>query len=108
LLEEKIPWVVRPGFKVDDHDCQISVYVRATEDLMAIVTDPDFQALVVGDDEVVDAERATVTAGWEEIYVEDGKIVNTENGQSLYPPFTECIKAGDTSKRTEAKETINF
>lgn len=75
---------------------------------MAIVMDPDFQALVAADDEVTDSERATVVAGWEEVYIEDGKIVNVENGESLYPPFGECIKVGDASKRTEAEDVINF
>jgi hypothetical protein len=76
--------------------------------MMAIVMDPDFQALIAGDDEVVDPERATVTAGWEEVYVEDGNIVNIEDGKSLYPPFTECIKAGDASKPTSAPSDLSF
>lgn len=33
--------------------------------MMAIVTDPDFQALIAGDDDIVDPSKASVTAGWE-------------------------------------------
>ena len=52
MIAEKMPGLIRPGWKLDDHDCQISVYVRTTEQLMAIILDPDFQALVAGDAEI--------------------------------------------------------
>jgi hypothetical protein len=69
--------------------------------MQAIVTDPDFQSLIAGDDAIIDVENATVSAGWEEVYIEDGKIVNIEDGKSLYPPFTESVKVGDPSVRSE-------
>lgn len=109
MIKEKTPWAVQPGFKIDDHDAMISVCVRKTDDLVAIVMDPDFQALVAGDAEVTDMERGTVTAGWEEVYVEDGKIVNVdEDGKSTYPTFAECLKASDESERMETPADIVF
>ena len=64
---------------MDDHDVQISVWIRNTEDMVAIVMDPDFQALVADEDKMVDSERATLIAGWEEVYVEDGEYRRREN-----------------------------
>jgi len=49
MITEKMPGIIPPGWKLGDHDCQVSVYVRTTEQLMAIITDPDFQSLVAGD-----------------------------------------------------------
>lgn len=108
MFEEKLPWAVRPGWKIDAHDVMISVWIRTPESMMAIVTDPDFQALIAGDDEVIDNDKATVTAGWEEVYVEDGKIVNIEDGKSLYPSFVECEKLGAAGKRTTAPADLTF
>lgn len=78
--------------------------------MQAIVTDPDFQSLIAGDDKIIDVENVTVAAGWEEVYIEDGKIVNIEDGKSLYPPFAECVKVGDLSVRSEvtAEEAKNI
>jgi hypothetical protein len=77
--------------------------------MQAIVTDPDFPSLIAGDDAIIDVHNATVTAGWEEVYVEDGKIVNIEYGNSLYTPFKESVKVGDSSVRSEmtAEEAAN-
>lgn len=104
IIPEKIPWALRPGFNIADWDATISVYVRTTEQMMAIVMDPDFQALVAGDNDYVDTERATVTAGWEEVYVDNGEIVNVVDGQSQYPPYSECIKLADASQPTPKKD----
>jgi hypothetical protein len=49
-----------------------------------------------------------VISGWEEVYVEDGKIVNIEGGKSLYPSFAECVKVGDASKATKAPDDVVF
>ena len=75
-----MPWVVRPGWTIDDHDIIISVWVRTTDDMLAIVMDPDFQGLVAGEDEICDSAKAHITAGWEEVFVEDGKVVEEEWG----------------------------
>ncbi|KAF2453854.1 hypothetical protein BDY21DRAFT_354343 [Lineolata rhizophorae] len=99
LMKDKFPFVVRPGFTIDDHDIQISFWVRSTDTMLAILTDPDFQALVTGEDELklADQDRGTLVTGWEEVYVEDGKVVNVEDGECMYGTYAErsaCLRAG--------------
>ena len=77
-----MPAAIRPGWNVDDHDIVISFYVRSLEDFFKIVTDPEFQELYGQESEVVAQDRGTMTVGWEEVYVEDGKMVNLEGGKS--------------------------
>ncbi|KAF2106509.1 hypothetical protein BDV96DRAFT_607380 [Lophiotrema nucula] len=93
LFRTQLPWAVRgPGWSIDDHDIFISVYVRKVDDLVKIVMDPEFQALVAGEDDIVDGMRGTVSAGWEEVYVEDGKIVIVVEWESMYPGFEEAVE----------------
>jgi hypothetical protein len=84
------------------------VWVRTTEDMLAIVMDSDFQTLVAGDEKTSDMTKATITAGWEEVYVEHGKIVNVEDGESVYPAFAECVTVGSASKPTKAPTNLEF
>jgi hypothetical protein len=46
--------------------------------MAAIFTDPDFQSLVAGDTPE-NQEKAHVTCGWEEVFLEDGKIVDVSD-----------------------------
>jgi hypothetical protein len=108
ILTDKIPWAVRPGWSINDHDVTISVWVRTTDQIIAIVTDPDFQELVTMDEKIVDGEKGTVNVGWEEVYVENGQIVNVDDGQSTYPSFAECVKVGTSSKGTSEISDLNF
>lgn len=108
LFKDKIAWAARPGFVIDDHDIQISVWVRTTEQMFAILTDPDFQQLTAEEMHLVDMERATVVAGWEEVYVEDGKIVNVEEGKSLYGPYEERSNIGSASQKTTHEGELKF
>lgn len=71
--------------------------------MQAIVMDPDFQSLVAGEDEICDQTRAKVTAGWEEVYVEDGKVVDDD-----YGTYEERISAGSGSVATDAPEGIRI
>ncbi|GJP96131.1 hypothetical protein AnigIFM63604_005791 [Aspergillus niger] len=103
LITEKIPWAVRPGWEIEDHDIMVSVYVPNAETAQAIVTDPDFQSLVAGEDEICDQTRAKLTAGWEEVFVEDGKVVGEDYGS-----FEELTSLGHDSKTTSAPEGIRI
>ncbi|GKZ24595.1 hypothetical protein AbraIFM66951_011999 [Aspergillus brasiliensis] len=103
LITEKIPWAVRPGWEIEDHDIMVSVYVPNAETAQAIVMDPDFQSLVAGEDEICDQTRAKLTAGWEEVFVEDGKVVDEDYGS-----FEELIALGQDSKPTSAPEGIRI
>jgi hypothetical protein len=69
--------------------------------MLAIVTDPDFQGLVAGEDEICDQEKAHITAGWEEVYVENGKVVEGEFGS-----YEERSNVGAQSKRSEIEGDI--
>ncbi|KAH8669581.1 hypothetical protein BGZ60DRAFT_407827 [Tricladium varicosporioides] len=91
LLVEMIPFAIRPGWTLEDHDLMVQVWVRTTNDMAAIFTDPDFQALVVGDTPE-SQEKAHVTCGWEEVFLEDGKIVDVPN-----IPFNERSAVGKES-----------
>ncbi|KAH7125648.1 EthD domain-containing protein [Dendryphion nanum] len=94
LIAQKMPAAIRPGWKIDDHDIVISFYVRTLEDFFKIVTDPEFQELYGGESEVVALDKGTMTIGWEEVYVEDGKVVNVVDGRSAYPTFAESSNLG--------------
>jgi hypothetical protein len=76
--------------------------------MLAIVMDPDFQALVREDEEMVDSSRATMAAGWEEVYVDEGEIVNVVEGKSVYPPLQECLGLTDGSKGVGEQGDIAF
>ena len=80
--------------------------------MTAIVMDPDFQALVGADNEMQDGERGTVDMGWEEVYVEDGRVVNVgEGGESEYAPYGAAKDAGRGSgvgNKGGAEKVIDF
>lgn len=88
MLEGKLP----PGWSIAEHDITIEFWVRSEAQMMEILHDPDFQALLAEEGDMVDAERAELTVGWEEVYVEDGKVVNVADGKSEYPPFTKSVE----------------
>jgi hypothetical protein len=103
LITSKIPWALRPGWEIDEHDIEASIWVRNTETLHAIIADPDFQKLAAGDDEICDSTRGKITAGWEEVFVEDGKIVDAD-----YGTYEERSSVGLGSKETEAPAGIRL
>lgn len=107
---EKVPWATRPGWVMDDHDIQISVWVRTTEQMFNVIMDPDFQALVGEADAVIDNDKAHVVAGWVEVYVDEGKVVNIdEKGETMYSqPFAEKIKIGWESQVTSVPNNVNI
>lgn len=92
LIAQKMPAAIRPGWKVDDHDIVISFYVRKLEDFFKIVTDPEFQELYGEESEIVAQDKGTLTIGWEEVYIEEGKMVNVSDGKSEYPALVEVGK----------------
>jgi len=56
------------------------------EDLERAVQDPEYPDKV-GPDEAkfLDQRKSTVTVGWEEVYLKDGKAINIdEQGNSLF------------------------
>ncbi|PWY82106.1 hypothetical protein BO70DRAFT_429183 [Aspergillus heteromorphus CBS 117.55] len=76
LILEKIPWTIQPGWQLDDYDLIVSVYVPSMETMEAILTDPEFQPLFAGEERVFEP-GAKLTAGWEEVFVEGGRVVDS-------------------------------
>ncbi|CCD51719.1 hypothetical protein ACHAQE_000833 [Botrytis cinerea] len=92
LLTDMIPFALQPGWALEEHDLMVQVWVRTTNDMAAIFTDPEFQMLVGGSTPEVQ-DKAHITAGWEEVFVEDNKIV-----ECPFPPYEErsAVGAGST------------
>lgn len=82
LITEKIPWALGRGWTLDDHDVIISVYVPNAETMAAIVNDPEFQELLSGDSEILQP-TAKVTAGWDEVFVDNGQVVTMDRSNRL-------------------------
>lgn len=97
-------WAVQPGWEIDDHDLEVSVWVRDVETMAKIVTDPDFQALTTMETHIIDVLRGTLRAGWEEVYVEDGKIVEVPVGG--YGEYEEKIRLATEAKGTTGAKDI--
>lgn len=80
-----------PGWTINDHDIGIGFYVRSMDQLQALMADPEFQAMLAEEVDIIDPSRANLTLGWEEVYVEDGKVVNIEGGAGTYPDYTTIV-----------------
>lgn len=48
LLADMISFALRPGWDLEEYDIMIQVWVRTSNDMAAIFTDPEFQELVGG------------------------------------------------------------
>jgi hypothetical protein len=74
------------GWKLSTYDGHVEFIVRSIEDLYRAVQDPEYPEKVAPDEQyLLDRSTSTVTVGWEEVYVLDGKVVNiSENGTSAY------------------------
>ncbi|KAF2005803.1 hypothetical protein P154DRAFT_615757 [Amniculicola lignicola CBS 123094] len=86
-------WALAPGFNILPYDLYIEIWVRKAEDLTAMVTDPDFQALVAEEGPKAVNDRGDWIIGWDEVYIEDGKIVNVEGKESAYATYEEKVAA---------------
>ena len=64
-------------------------YVRDIQDLVAAVSDPDYQQNVLADEgKFIDlsgeeGRKRMLTVGWEEVYVLDGKVVDLKGDGKL-------------------------
>ncbi|KAJ4346819.1 uncharacterized protein N0V89_010751 [Didymosphaeria variabile] len=93
LLTEGPFGTARPQhWTVDDHDFEVVFYVRSMEQLGALLADPDFQKLMGDEADMCDPGRAELSIGWEEMFVEDGKVVNVEDGTSAYQPWADSVE----------------
>ena len=74
------------GWTLADYDGHVEFMVRSIEDLKKAVEDPEYPERVLPDEQrFLDQSSSVVTLGWEEVYVEDGKVVNIDrDGNSIY------------------------
>lgn len=70
-----------------DFDATTEFYVHKLEDILAVLTDPEWASKIAPKDaQYADVTEALTTAGWEEVYIENGEIVNIgSDGRSTYP-----------------------
>lgn len=103
IFRKDMAWMVQPGWDIDDHDVEVSVWVRDIETMKNIIADPDFQAITATETHVIDNSRGTLRAGWEEVYIEDGKIVEVSDG---YGAYEDKIKLATDSKSTTGPSNV--
>ncbi|KAL9111100.1 MAG: hypothetical protein Q9227_004363 [Pyrenula ochraceoflavens] len=94
LITDKLPWVIQSGWEIADYDISVSFYVRTTDTMQAVITDPDFQALMAEDDTYLLTDKAKLTAGFEEVFVEDGKVLEPDTSAT----FEQRAAIGSESK----------
>ena len=74
------------GWELSTYDGHVEFIIRSMGDLYRAVQDPEYPEKIAPDERyLLDPSTSTVTVGWEEVYVLEGKVVNiTEDGASAY------------------------
>ncbi|KAG9234192.1 EthD domain-containing protein [Amylocarpus encephaloides] len=67
----------KTGWEISDYDGHVEIYCRSVEELERAVKDEFYRETVHPDETFLDQKRSTVTLGWEEKYVVDGKVVGS-------------------------------
>lgn len=75
----------------DDHDVTVEFYFRSFEEVDKVTNDPDFQRLQAEEAPYISKTPSAVSLGWVETFVEEGKVVNVENGRSTYGSWEESV-----------------
>ena len=69
----------KTGWEMSPFDAVTTYWVRNPDDMRGLLADPDWTGKMGANEEGwIDTERATVMAGFETIYIQDGKIVNLD------------------------------
>lgn len=79
----------------DDHDMTVEFYFRSFEEMNRVTNDLDFQRLQAEEEPYINRTHNVVSLGWVETYVEEGKVVNVENGKSTYASWEESVDLSD-------------
>ncbi|KAI1172109.1 hypothetical protein F4777DRAFT_562938 [Nemania sp. FL0916] len=79
--------VAAKGWTLSDYDGSFEYWVRDVDEIKkGLMVDPDWAGKVAQfDREVGDQDRALVTVSFEEVYVENEKIINVVDGRSVFP-----------------------
>lgn len=75
------------GWTIDDHDFAVEFYFRTFEEVTKVTLDPDFQAMQQEEEPWVSKHHIVTSLGWVETFVQDGKVVNIQDGKSTFPQF---------------------
>ncbi|RYP00872.1 hypothetical protein DL763_000502 [Monosporascus cannonballus] len=66
-----------PGWKLAPFDVTAAYWADSPEKLKAMLADPDWENIIIaGEKPWIDTERADCQIGWDNTYLEDGKIIN--------------------------------
>ena len=60
---------------------------RTFEEVTKVTLDPDFQAMQQEEEPWVSKHHIVTSLGWVETFVQDGKVVNIQDGKSTFPEF---------------------
>lgn len=71
-----------------------------------ILTDPDSQAMTATETHTIDDSRGTLRAGWEEVYVEDGKIVEVPSVG--YGEYEDKVRLATEAERTTGAKDVTL
>ncbi|KAI1392615.1 uncharacterized protein F4822DRAFT_134107 [Hypoxylon trugodes] len=66
-----------PAWKVVDCDMIVNYWLRSSDDLKALATDPDYPKITATEKDFSDKDHAEIIVGYETLYLVNGKVVNT-------------------------------
>ncbi|KAI1398818.1 hypothetical protein F4819DRAFT_11293 [Hypoxylon fuscum] len=66
-----------PGWKVIGCDMIVSYWLRSSDDLRSLATDPEWPKMTETEKDYSDLGHIELIVGFETMYLVDGKIVNT-------------------------------
>lgn len=71
------PLAEKAGWKVNNFDSYAEFWVRSVDDWVRATDDPAYVLIVTPDEErLLDKSRTEVTFGWEQVRVQDGRVVD--------------------------------
>ncbi|RPB01937.1 hypothetical protein L873DRAFT_564302 [Choiromyces venosus 120613-1] len=76
------PMAASRSWKVADFDGQVEILCRSFEDVITACADPEYPGKIGRDEKrFIDHARSVASVGWEEVYVEDGRVVDFLQGK---------------------------
>ncbi|RYP52200.1 hypothetical protein DL768_002591 [Monosporascus sp. mg162] len=86
LRNEAADAVALKGWTLSDYDGSVEYWVQDVDEIKkGLMIDPDWTGKVaVLEEDIGDKHRGLVQVSFEEVYIENGKIVNLDNGKSAF------------------------
>ncbi|CUS13586.1 unnamed protein product [Tuber aestivum] len=77
------PMAASRGWKIADFDGQVEILCRSFEDVLIACADPEYPGKIGRDEKkFIDHSRSVASVGWEEVYVEDGRVVDSREKEN--------------------------